>query len=249
MSTSQQLNPGLAAIKLPNQPNGFVQIDGNGDVLGTFAQRRDTAANIAAIVLKDGELAFTTDTKETFIGDGTAAGGLFVSQQWQIKSQNWASGAIPAFIADGSSDSGNAIVFPCVRGGLYKVRSTAVFAGSDTNANFALASRPQGGVDVISGSAGNLRYVTSSLWSGAGFSEASFYSSTSSSGSSSTNASSSLGVTANQAATAANVTQEAIFRVSATAINYLIAIHPFRRLSGVESAATAKIIAECRRIG
>jgi len=86
MSTSAQAIPGLIELGRKNQPNGYVGIDGSGDVIGTFAQRRDIAANIAGIVLANGELAFTTDTKETFIGDGVTSGGLFFSQCPQIQS-------------------------------------------------------------------------------------------------------------------------------------------------------------------
>lgn len=78
---SQDINP-LPIVRdivgFRNQPDGFVGIESNGDVLGTFASRRDTLANIASVVLAPGELAFTTDTKDVFVGDGVTAGGLFL---------------------------------------------------------------------------------------------------------------------------------------------------------------------------
>lgn len=80
MSTSAEYIPGVAELGRKNQAGGYVGIDDSGDVQGTFAQRVDTAANIAGIVLANGELAFTTDTKETFLGDGITAGGVFVHQ-------------------------------------------------------------------------------------------------------------------------------------------------------------------------
>ena len=78
MNTSAEYIPGVAELGRKNQAGGYVGIDDSGVVLGTFAQRRDTSANIAAIVLANGELAFTTDTKETFIGDGVTSGGIFL---------------------------------------------------------------------------------------------------------------------------------------------------------------------------
>lgn len=42
-------------------------------------QRRDTAANMSAVVLHSGELAFYTDTKKLYVGDGTTAGGILVT--------------------------------------------------------------------------------------------------------------------------------------------------------------------------
>ena len=44
----------------------------------TIIPRKDTAANIAAIVLAQGEIATTTDTKVVKLGDGTTPGGVSV---------------------------------------------------------------------------------------------------------------------------------------------------------------------------
>jgi hypothetical protein len=46
---------------------------------GTFVHRQGTAAEINAIILAPGELAFTTDTSEIRRGDGATPGGVFVS--------------------------------------------------------------------------------------------------------------------------------------------------------------------------
>jgi len=70
-----------------NAPNGFVGIESDGSVLGTFTSRRNTLANIASVVLAPGELAFTTDTKDVFVGDGVTAGGLFLDSAAKYISQ------------------------------------------------------------------------------------------------------------------------------------------------------------------
>lgn len=128
--------PGLEVLALPNQPNGFVKIDSNGDVLGTFAQRRDTAANIAGIVLKSGELAFTTDTEEVFVGDGSTAGGLFLFQKWQTSGVLSTPTNTMTLSLSSSATKFTKAVFA---GQAYEIEISAVFAGDTSNtSNFAL---------------------------------------------------------------------------------------------------------------
>ncbi|MGN6543767.1 MAG: hypothetical protein ACTHK7_01875 [Aureliella sp.] len=59
-----------------DQPNGYPQLDDTGALVGTILHRTGTDAEIAAIVLAEGEFAYCTDTKETRVGDGVTAGGV-----------------------------------------------------------------------------------------------------------------------------------------------------------------------------
>lgn len=59
-----------------NEPNGWARLDENGNLPGAIIARRDTASNLGAIVLQDGELATTSDTGELRIGDGATNGGV-----------------------------------------------------------------------------------------------------------------------------------------------------------------------------
>lgn len=132
-----------------NEANGYVGIDGSGDVLGTFAQRRDTAANIASIVLKSGELAFTTDTKETFIGDGVTAGGLFCHQTPQLY-QKGTKFSVNDRPANGSANPNQSMLLPQVKTGqVIRVRAYASFASESTNnSNFVVNINPQGSMET-----------------------------------------------------------------------------------------------------
>lgn len=118
MSTIAQYNPGVAELGRKNQPNGYVGIDGDGDIVGTFAQRKGTAAEIAAITLADGELAFTTDTKELRLGDGATLGGNWFYSQAQFASQGADTGS--STLLSLGADSPDALVLP-VTAGLYSI--------------------------------------------------------------------------------------------------------------------------------
>jgi len=59
----------------PNVANGYLGLDENGNALGIFIPRYDTAEVINATVLEEGEIATTSDTNEVRIGDGETAGG------------------------------------------------------------------------------------------------------------------------------------------------------------------------------
>jgi hypothetical protein len=72
--TAESLGAEQTANK--DQPNGYPGLDGDGNIVGPVVVRLETAADLSAIVLDDGELAKTTDTDKFYIGDGTTAGGL-----------------------------------------------------------------------------------------------------------------------------------------------------------------------------
>lgn len=67
-----------AIAAMIGQPNGIAGLDSNGDIVGTPVHRVDTAANLAAIVLKAGEVAIASDTRDILRGDGTTPGGILV---------------------------------------------------------------------------------------------------------------------------------------------------------------------------
>jgi hypothetical protein len=113
----------------------LVGIDGDGNVMGTFASRRDTFANIAAITLEAGELAFTTDTKDVFLGDGVTVGGIWLYGQPRAFAFNQTgltvSSAVSAIVVEGLSH------------GSYTFEYTARFnhSGAGTS-NFAVQHTP-----------------------------------------------------------------------------------------------------------
>lgn len=136
MSTSAQYIPGVAELGRKNQADGYVGINGGGVVVGTFSQRRDTAANIAAIVLANGELAFTSDREETFIGDGATAGGIFLSQKPQVASAVGVN-TLAQFVGT-MPDSGLTITVKS--GATYKILAAVRFTGDTDNiSNFKLS--------------------------------------------------------------------------------------------------------------
>lgn len=164
MSTSAQAIPGLIELGRKNQAGGYVGIDGSGDVIGTFAQRRDTAANIAGIVLADGELAFTSDTQEMFIGDGSTTGGLFLRQKIQRKNKAYASSEIITGPSSGSATDTTSILFPKVPGASYRVKVFAVFAGDSSNtSNFGIIVHQQGLPSLYGGA--SLKILGQATWS------------------------------------------------------------------------------------
>ena len=55
--------------------NGIPVLDSNGHLVGPIVLRKDTAANLDAVVLSAGELAQATDTKAIRAGDGASNGG------------------------------------------------------------------------------------------------------------------------------------------------------------------------------
>lgn len=58
---------------------GLVQVDGNGNIVTAgLIPQRDTAANVVAMTGTAGELVTTSDTNETFLLDGSTAGGTFI---------------------------------------------------------------------------------------------------------------------------------------------------------------------------
>lgn len=147
MSSAQQYNPGLAELGRKNQAGGYVGIDENGDVVGTFAQRVGTSAEIAAIVLANGELAYTSDTQELFIGDGATTGGLFYYQKPQTQRRTWSDGLpLPNFA---SIDPETTIVFPKKLGATYRLSFDADFTLDSGNlSNFSVRVFCNGALDA-----------------------------------------------------------------------------------------------------
>lgn len=137
MSSGNFFNPGLDALRRPNQSDGIVLINSDGDVPGTFSQRRETLAVLAGRLLKAGELAFTTDTEETYIGDGVTNGGRFLWQKPQWGTKNFENLVEPP--ATGAATESTSIVFPqmAIRQG-YRFKVMAIFYGGAGDANFGI---------------------------------------------------------------------------------------------------------------
>ena len=145
MSTSAEYIAGLAAAKMPNQPGGMVTSQSDGTIFGRFAQRVGTAAEIAAIALASGELAYTSDTQELFIGDGSTAGGIFVKQKLQVKQLTYAGASLaaaPVNLTTTPTSESISIVLPKsagVVGPHYRMKIYASFGGgSEALSNFAI---------------------------------------------------------------------------------------------------------------
>lgn len=58
-----------------NLIDSFASLDSEGNLSAVIIPRSGTAAELAAIVLEDGEWAFATDTLQFLLGDGSTAGG------------------------------------------------------------------------------------------------------------------------------------------------------------------------------
>lgn len=61
----------------------------------TLRLRRGTDAERGSVVFAEGELVYTTDTKELYVGDGTTAGGILVTQSGETPNT-----AITAIVED-----------------------------------------------------------------------------------------------------------------------------------------------------
>ncbi len=119
-----------------NQPNGFLGLDAAGNIYGTITHRQGTAAEINAIILASGEMAWVTDWRELRIGNGTTAGGLLVT------------GSVRVF---GNQNVGTSIgtdpaVYPIVDvvsvalGGVYRITGSYQFTGdTDSISNFMVS--------------------------------------------------------------------------------------------------------------
>lgn len=130
-SVANQIN-GIIASKT-NVANGLLGLDANGDALATLIHRFGTAAEIDQIVLSAGQTAYTTDTRETRLGDGSTVGGIFVGGGSRIFGD--AVNTVPiASTTVGIEDS-----IPVSPGGVYRIRGMYSFAGdTDNQSNFRI---------------------------------------------------------------------------------------------------------------
>jgi hypothetical protein len=141
MATAQY-KPNLAALAIPNQPNGVVIADANGRVTGTYTQRVADAVDLADITLEEAELGWTRDTEELFVGDGVTAGGLFLKQRLQKGNKQVSAGALiaaPGTMA--APDAAKSVLFPVSVDltARYRIRIHATFVGGTENlSNFAV---------------------------------------------------------------------------------------------------------------
>lgn len=63
-----------------DEPEGYAGLDEDGNLaVNQILIRSETASDLSAIVLEEGELAYTTDTKVIYVGDGSTAGGNSVA--------------------------------------------------------------------------------------------------------------------------------------------------------------------------
>lgn len=112
--------------------NGVAGLDADGNIVATPIHRFGTASAINAIVLKDGEIAFTTDTLEWRRGDGSTLGGLFFA------SQPVAYVGGPTELTSTSAD-GITITHAAVASAVYRIWGDVGFSGdSDLQSNFRL---------------------------------------------------------------------------------------------------------------
>lgn len=113
-------------------PNGVAGLDSDGNIVATVVHRYAAAATLAAIVLKNGEIAVASDTKDVLCGDGVTSGGVLVS------------GGIRAFnvgpVEVTSTSVQNTAAVTCVPG-IYRWWGVAGFSGdSDNISNFAFTT-------------------------------------------------------------------------------------------------------------
>ena len=90
-----------------NVPNGFAGLNAQSEIGGIIVHRTDTLANLASVVLNQGELAKATDTNEWYEGDGVSLGGnLMVLSPFSGDITFDESGTNDLVINDGSVDTG-----------------------------------------------------------------------------------------------------------------------------------------------
>jgi len=125
---SLAVNGAVVPESLRDQPNGFVGINASGLIIGTFGSRVDTAANLASIVLKTGETAYASDTRDTFRGDDATPGGLFVS-----------GGKFVAYVNGTSVDAAQTAILtvPVRTNGVYTFNAIGDFVDSTTTSNYS----------------------------------------------------------------------------------------------------------------
>ena len=74
--TSGQIPTTVVVTSMADAADGYLQLDGSGNVSGVnLITLHDTATNVDALVPLAGQLAYTTDTRELRMGDGTVSGG------------------------------------------------------------------------------------------------------------------------------------------------------------------------------
>lgn len=114
-------------------PNGIAGLDSNGDIVATAVHRRDTAANIALVVLKAGEIAVTSDTRDILVGDGSTTGGLLL--QGGVRTYNMG----PVELLSTTTDPAHTSTIPMVSG-LYRIWGVIGFSGdSDNQSNLSFS--------------------------------------------------------------------------------------------------------------
>jgi hypothetical protein len=103
--------------------------------------RRGTDAERLTITPAEGELIYTTDTKELYIGDGSTVGGNLVTSEGSGGGNGYTgsigatgyTGSIGATGYTGSVPSGPAGYIGSFKGPLYSYNGTVVYDGSTTN--------------------------------------------------------------------------------------------------------------------
>lgn len=120
-----------------NAANGFLGLDSSGNALGTFCSRRDTAANIVGTTLKSGELAFTTDYNEIFLGDGSTAGGLFLGCTPRTYGQRVVG-------THNGSSTASLTSIPVAANATYKVEFTCSYSSAVAASNFGWVIKRSG---------------------------------------------------------------------------------------------------------
>ncbi|TXG78455.1 hypothetical protein E6Q11_00930 [Candidatus Dojkabacteria bacterium] len=142
-------------------PDGVAGLDEDGNIVATPIHRFGTAATINAIVLKDGEIAFATDSLEWRRGDGATLGGLFFASQ----PVQYVGG--PTELTSTSADS-ITITHSTVASAIYRIWGDVSFSGdTDNQSNFRFALSATGGLSAnyptISSLHATLQWISSTL--------------------------------------------------------------------------------------
>ena len=131
MVTRAQLKQYFETGDVPTQSQFAALIVGigpSGEIIGTFASRVATQAALSSIVLKNGELAFASDSKDTFRGNGTTPGGLLVAGGRSITAN--------FTVSTSSTALGTVISFPVVAGAVHRIKALLKFASAAATGNF-----------------------------------------------------------------------------------------------------------------
>lgn len=145
----------LVAEALKNAPNAFAILNEDGQIVGPIIVRAGTAAELDALTLDMGEIAYATDTGRWRMGDGATAGGLVLQPHEQNTDTGTANESFQ--VNSGSNTQAEGPPGGNLQSGMTNVQSglfCAQSGGDNTQKDVALYSAQSGRYNVQAGTSG-----------------------------------------------------------------------------------------------